>query len=420
MSELKNLLLQIDVLKNEIEALRPLSKDLEGRILQKFRLDWNFHSNSIEGNQLTYGETKTFLLHGLTAKGKPLKDHLDIKGHQEGIELILDVIKHNYPLNEVFIRELHEIILHEPYQKEAISPEGIPTLRRIEIGQYKKSPNHVKTVTGEIFYFASPEETPAKMNDLMDWYRQNIDNQEVNAVVLAALFHYKFIRIHPFDDGNGRMARLLMNLVLMQKGFPPVVIKTQLKEAYYQALREADGGDENAFIQYIAQELLHSLEIYLKGAKGENIDEPDDLDKEIFLFKKSLEVYEERKFFVGYESVRTFAEILDAKIEKIADLFCEKRVNFGENYQELFGKIKIGNFQFSQKFNQFRRGNPFSISLDTWFSFEKSFFSAELRQKKYTLYYEDTDTRAYENFAKDFVREIMKKINEELEKQEND
>src|SRR4051812_42357156 len=110
----ENLKQNINHLKSEIDALRPLAKDTEGRIQQKFRLDWNYHSNNIEGNSLTFGETKTFLLHGITAAGKPLKDHLDIKGHNDALLMLEDVIKDELALNEKFIRELHEIILHEP------------------------------------------------------------------------------------------------------------------------------------------------------------------------------------------------------------------------------------------------------------------------------------------------------------------
>lgn len=193
-------------LKIDLDSLRPLSKEDELRIMQKFRLDWNFHSNHLEGNSLTYGETKALILFGITAQGKPLKDHFEISGHDEAVKWILDIIKKDRPLTENFIRELHKLILKEPYEVDAITPDGQPTKKRIEIGQYKSSPNHVKTTTGEIFRFASPEETAALMSDLIEWYRNKIDKTDFNPVLVASEFHYKFIRIHPFDDGNGRTA----------------------------------------------------------------------------------------------------------------------------------------------------------------------------------------------------------------------
>jgi Fic family protein len=287
-SSLEDLLQRIDQRKAEVDALRPLSSEQEGRIMQKFRLDWNYHSNAIEGNSLTYGETVAFLMEGLTAKGKPFKDHLDIKGHNEGIAYLMQLVQNRSQLSEKTIRELHEMILVEPYANPAQTPDGQRVEKRVTLGAYKTMPNHVKTPTGEIHYYATPEETPAKMTDLVDWLRGHQEKNDLHPLILAATFHYRFVEIHPFDDGNGRMSRLLMNLLLMHYGYPPVVIKQQDRQAYYYALRQADAGDLGAFVEYIGENLLHSLEIQLKGARGESMEEPDDLDKEIALLKGSL------------------------------------------------------------------------------------------------------------------------------------
>lgn len=329
--ELQELLQRIDALKAEIDALRPLSPDLEGRIMQKLRLDWNFHSSNIEGNSLTFGETKTFLLHGLTAEGKPLKDHLEIRGHNEAIEGLEDIIRGNRPLTEYEIKSLHQIILGEPYQIPAQTTEGLPTQRWVTPGKYKSQPNHVRTATGETFYFTSPEDTPAEMERLMAWYNEAIADQELHPLITAAAFHYKFIRIHPFDDGNGRIARILMNLVLMKGGFPPAIIRTDDKENYYRALRQADGGKIDAFTTYIGEQWARSLEIYLKGAQGEDIEEQDDIDKKIALFKAQLEraddsVVQERKSEevigrVVRESIAPLFEAIHRKLRNFDELF---------------------------------------------------------------------------------------------------
>lgn len=282
-------------LKQALDKLRPISSEMEQRIMQKFRLDWNYHSNNLEGNSLTYGETKALILFGITANGKPLKYHAEVIGHDEAIKWILEIIKEDRPLNENFIRELHLLILKNPYEAKAITPDGNRTTKMIGVGTYKTSPNHVKTKTGEIFYFATPEETPAKMADLIQWFRQESDIENVNPIILAAEFYYKFIRIHPFDDGNGRTARILMNFILMQFNYPPVIIKTEDKENYFAALRQADAGIFEPFANYIAENLLNSLEIMIKGANGESIDEPDDIDKEIALLKASLSVKMKKK-----------------------------------------------------------------------------------------------------------------------------
>ena len=207
---------RIQELKSRINELRPLDKETEARIFQKFRLDWNFHSNAIEGNTLDYGETVAFLMHGVTAKGKPFKDYIDLKGHDVAINYVNDLIKEDDVISEKEIRALHEIILQEPYEVDTESPSGLPSKKLIQLGRYKTSPNHVKTATGAIHYYATPEETPAKMHDLMDWYKQAAANPAIHPVVLAALFHHKFVAIHPFDDGNGRLARILMNLIIMK------------------------------------------------------------------------------------------------------------------------------------------------------------------------------------------------------------
>ena len=274
--------------KKELDALRPLDKEQEARIMQKFRLDWNYHSNHLEGNSLSFGETKALILFGITAQGKPLKDHFEITGHDEAIKWVTDIVSGDYPLTENFIRELHTLLLKEPYYKPAKSQDGTLTRRLISVGAYKTQPNHVETVTGEAFYFASPEETPAKMHDLLLWYREASEADDVNALLLAAEFHYKFIRIHPFDDGNGRTARILMNFILMRHGYPPVIIKTDDKLNYFAALRQADAGMFEPFLSYIAQNLVRSLDIMVAGGKGERIEEPDDMDKEIALLEQRL------------------------------------------------------------------------------------------------------------------------------------
>lgn len=330
--ELQELLQKIDALQAEINALRPLSPELEGRIMQKFRLDWNFHSSNIEGNSLTFGETKTFLLHGLTAEGKPLRDHLEIKGHNEAIHALDDIVHGTRPLTEHAIKSFHQIILGEPYQIPARTDDGMPAQRWVTPGKYKSQPNHVRTATGETFYFASPENTPSEMERLMEWYNNAIIDDEIHPLVTAAVFHYQFIRIHPFDDGNGRIARILMNLVLMMRGYPPVIIRTEDKGNYYRALRQADGDDIDAFVGYVGEQLVHSQEIYLKGARGEWLEELDDIDKKIALFKATVDkgdqaIREERtdesvRRVFKDSLIRLFSAVL-VKLSEFDELFME-------------------------------------------------------------------------------------------------
>jgi len=279
---------RINLFKNELDVLRPITPEQEQKVMQKFRLDWNYHSSNIEGNTLTYGETKALILFGHTAQAKPLKDHLEISGHDEAIKSIEDVIKNERPLTESFIRELHKIILKNPYKVDAITSDGNSTKKWVKVGQYKTSPNHVLTKTGEIFRFATPEETPAKMHDLLKWLEENYQAEDTHPVILATELHYRFIRIHPFDDGNGRIARLLMNFVLMQNGYPPAIIKTEDKSTYLQALEQADAGNLEFFFEYISELVIHSLDLMIRAANGEEVEKVGDLDKKLKLLKKRV------------------------------------------------------------------------------------------------------------------------------------
>jgi len=176
----------------------------------------------------------------------------------------------------------------QPYWKEAQTPDGQATRRQIQVGAYKSFPNSVRLQNGEIFHYASPEETPILMAELVQWYQEEENKQELHPVQLAALLHYWFVRIHPFDDGNGRMSRLLMNYVLLKHNLPPVIVKSADKKNYLSALNQADTGNEEAFVEYIAKQLVWSLELYIKAAKTESLEEDDDLQKEILIWKKGV------------------------------------------------------------------------------------------------------------------------------------
>lgn len=290
--ELLSLIQHTDTLKAEIDALRPIDAEQEARVMQMLRIDWNYHSNAIEGNTLTLGETRAFLLHGVTAKGKPFRDYLDLKGHNEAIAYLEQIVRGQEPLTEVVIRELHRILLVEPYDVDAVTADGRPARRRIAIGQYKTAPNHVRTTTGEFHYYASPEETPAQMGDLMAWYRREIEIGALHPLLLAATFHYRFVAIHPFDDGNGRMARLLMNLLLMQHGYVPIVIRLESRGDYLLALETADAGDLSDFVALVGEALLRSLALYLKAARHEGLEEPDAFAQQILRLREQLASYD--------------------------------------------------------------------------------------------------------------------------------
>ena len=282
-----NSLVSIDRLRDELNALRPLAPDVVNRVAQKLRIEANYHSNAIEGNQLTLGETRSLILHGLTAHGKPLRDHLDIQGHDDAVRAIEDAVAKTQDLNQVFIRNLHRVLLKEPYEADAITPDGKHVKRVIAIGQYKTLPNNVETSTGETYYFAPPEQVPQEMTDLVDWYRgQELAGE--HPIIIAAAFHYRFVRIHPFDDGNGRMARLLMNMILMKHGYTVAIVPRERRNQYIDELERLDRTEElPQFIDFIASCCHYGLDLHLRAARGESIEEVDDIDREIAVFRQS-------------------------------------------------------------------------------------------------------------------------------------
>ncbi len=266
----------IEKLKKILDSYQPLSDENRTRLDKKFRLEWNFNSNHIEGNTLTYGETELLLIFDQTKGNHEFREYEEMKNHDVALKLIYDLAgDKERDLTEKFIRELNEIILVRPFYKDAITPNGQITKRLIKIGEYKSFPNSIRLSNGEIFYYASPSETSALMNDMMIWYRSASQDESQHAVEAAAELHYRFIRIHPFDDGNGRIARLLMNYHLLKNEFPPVIIKFADKKNYLFALHEADTGNLQAFKDYVIQQLIWSYNISIRAAEGKNIDEPE-------------------------------------------------------------------------------------------------------------------------------------------------
>lgn len=323
---------KVGQLKAELDSLRPLDPEIEVRIMQKLRLDWNYHSNKLEGNTYSYGETKMLLMKGLTAGGKPIRDHEEITGHDQAITFIIDSIKNDEPLTEAFIRHLHKLTLVRPFWADAKTADGQPTKRLIKVGEYKTEPNHVETLSSETFRFAEPIETPVKMQELVEWFREKLAQPGANAVLIAAEFHYRFVRIHPFDDGNGRLARLLMNFVLMKFDYPPVIVKNEDKDSYIAVLEQVDFKILQPFVEYIAINQAHSLELMIRGATGGNIEEPGDIDKEITILEKQIRGFGRRIQLP--KSPEAVQEVLEHSIFPLAQkFFAEFRV-FDKFYLE--------------------------------------------------------------------------------------
>ena len=206
------------------QDLQPLSEKDRERLSRRFTVDFNYNSNHIEGNTLTYGQTEILLLFGKVIGEADVRDVQEMTASNVGLKMMTEeaAVK-EMPLTQNFIRSLHQTLLREDYT-----------------GQYKTRPNSVITRYGDRFEYASPEETPGLMADLVDWYNAAEQEGKLSPVELAALFHYRYIRIHPFEDGNGRIARLMVNFILIRHDYPMIVVRSRKKSEYLEALHQAD------------------------------------------------------------------------------------------------------------------------------------------------------------------------------------
>ncbi len=341
---LKQVNKRIEELCKQWLSLQPLKQEDDERLWKKIRLEWNYNSNRIEGNTLTYGETELLLIHGRVEGDHSMRDYEEMKAHDLAIKKVREFAEDKKRhLNEADIRDLNLLILKEPFWKKAETPEGHPTRKKIFPGKYKTQPNHVRTATGEIFKFAIPEEVPVKMQELIKWLKGNIESSPAPIALFLAQLHHRFIIIHPFDDGNGRIVRLLLNYVLMRFGYPPLVIKNSDRNAYFSALQKADAGNIDALAVYLGETLASWLEIGIRAAEGEDISEPEDIDKEvdIFIRKKKAEGLTKIKALSKQVKIELCKELLIPLFETFRDRFEQFDDLFHSNYISLSGPEEI-------------------------------------------------------------------------------
>lgn len=223
------------------EALQPLSPRQQEMLSRRFTIDFNYNSNHIEGNTLTYGQTEILLLFGKIVGEAEVRDVQEMTASNLGLKMMREeALLRDTPLTQNFIRTLHKTLLREDYTVYRNLPGGETSSYVIHAGQYKTRPNSVITRYGDRFEYATPEETPALMSDLVEWYNGAEKAGKLTPVEMAAIFHYRYIRIHPFEDGNGRIARLMVNYILARHGYPMIVVRSRKKNEYLEALHKTD------------------------------------------------------------------------------------------------------------------------------------------------------------------------------------
>lgn len=238
----------IDEQKKAIDLRRPLTKNQYNTLRNNLIVEWTYNSNAIEGNTLTLSETKV-VLEGITIGGKSVVEHLEAINHRDAILFLESIVDRQEEISEWNIRNLHQIILKDIDNLNA----GKYRMENVLISGAKHIPPDYLMV-------------PVQMQKLV--YEDNREWIHYHPVVRAALLHGEFVKIHPFIDGNGRTARLLLNLVLMSNGYPPIVIKKESRLAYYEALDTAHTTlNYSKFVHLIATLVFEAEQLWLKILK---------------------------------------------------------------------------------------------------------------------------------------------------------
>ncbi len=266
-----NILKLLTEKKNELDSFRPLPPEQLKNLEEWFDIEYTYTSNAIEGSTLNRSETALVVEKGITVKGKSLREHLEAVNHDKAIDFVRSLLKKGHQfINQDDIKGVHKIVL------TGIDDEWA--------GKYRLSDVFIRGADVEP---PPPHHVPFKMRDLVGWLELQ---QEEHPAKIAADLHFKFVAIHPFVDGNGRTGRLLMNLVLMQSGYPLAIIKTEERDAYIDAINEGTvTGDLTDFYKVVYGAIERSLDAYLAAVHGKSIL-PFYIDKDAERNKKLLKI----------------------------------------------------------------------------------------------------------------------------------
>lgn len=237
---MQNIFSEIDQLKAKLDELRPLAGE---KVLKAFDIEYTYESNRIEGNTLTLQETALVVEKGLTISGKPLKDHLEAINHVHALDYVKGLVAEEDGFSQSILLNIHRLIL-----------QGIDN---DNAGKYRTVP---VMISGAKHVPPQPYLINKQMEEYFIWYDENKD--VLHPVELAAEMHERLVTIHPFIDGNGRTARLVMNLLLLQRGYPIVMLKgdADSRLEYYNALEKAQvDNDDSIFLSLIMAKELESL-----------------------------------------------------------------------------------------------------------------------------------------------------------------
>ncbi len=271
--DLPTLYHQLDELKCCLDSFRPIAPATIQDMQNIWDIQYTYESNCIEGNSLTLDETRHVIEKGLTIGGKPLNDHLEAINHQEAIHYIRELAARDSHFNERTLLNIHALIL-----------KGI---RERDAGSYRRQPVFILQSDGQRHEFPDVYLLPKLVEDYFLFYHDNKD--DMHPVAMAAHLHQRLVNIHPFIDGNGRTSRLVMNLHLLQHGYPVSIIDSEMekRQVYYRLLSEYRGiadGDSKPFELFVAQKVKASLFEYLHFLCADQNEEAEN--KGYYFFKK--------------------------------------------------------------------------------------------------------------------------------------
>lgn len=336
-----DLIQRLDNLHSEISKFRQegeldqLSKE---KLRDYFRTQHIFHSAGIEGNRLTLQETMLVLKEGVTISEKSIQDTVEVKNLGIAFDFFYELAQRDTPISENYIKQIHQLVVgNDPY---------------LNAGNYR---NVGVVITGSEHTPPEPFEVPFKMQELMDWLNENFDQE--NPIVLAAVAHHEMAKIHPFADGNGRTARLLLNLVLLKKGYPICSIKRTERPRYYEAMSEADNGNYHQIIEMVAEGSAELFGVYVRireetnrktqfAKKWGNKDIESRLRKE----KGRFELWQNRMNQIKLE-FKQFTDLLNENLSTFEATYYEYPLITFETFQELEDRGSANNaFFFSIRF----------------------------------------------------------------------
>lgn len=239
---------EIKAKKAKLDALRPLSPQALAHLEAWYDVELTYTSNAIEGNTLTRQETALVLEKGLTVHGKPLKDHQEAVDHFAAIHVVRDMAQQDRPITEADVREIHRLVVSSTLPAEA--------------GLYS---SHRRRIAGSLVVFPNPAKIPDLMAEFGQWLSAATSSPET-----ALEAHLRLVSIHPFSDGNGRTARLLMNLLLIKAGYPPLVVPPEDRAEYIDSIEKYQLHAEQADYQtFMLRRLGAALDDYFRFLEPE-------------------------------------------------------------------------------------------------------------------------------------------------------